>query len=389
MAELFGTPLGQLARGAENRAELGFGLEALKTLGEIEAQPTEREYKRSLGALHAAEAELKGADASAALQMQGWAGAFRESAAREQLAQTAADQGRIATIADVPKGGAAAAAAKPRSQADMLERLANFIEDNGGSPLSTSKMRQTISGIKEEESRVMSREVRAAHNAFVEESAMRAQRGGVAGFMAASPQNFAIGMMDPATRALMPKELPPNFAAARPFLQLIEQTSMKAQEQAELELKKRDTAAREARAGAGAAASSANRDLAKARLGMVNAELDAFQKNGGTKSPGAKELRAARTQASQAYIQAQAEKNFPLAPLRKEDRVLGQTYTAANGQRFKWMLPEGASSGWGKPGPDAGVAVLLPSQPKAVAGRVPVSAGAAAAADDSDEDDDD
>jgi len=334
MSDLFGTPLGEIARSESNRAGMLGGLQAQELMGKIAAQPAELQYKRSLGRLHEAEAQGKEAESAAQQQMLNlqleWSKG--ETAARAALVAGAESQGQVATVADL-KGGSAQAALRPVSQADSLRRFAEFAEKRGVPPLALAKLHKDIADIAQSEAIGAYRTAQAGD---IEDKATRAKRqelGGIAAAAAQDPRTYAAIMMDPQARKMLPPQLTGNYTTDAPVLRAIAQSSLDADKQADNARAEQDVASKIARRKSASAASGANVKLTQARLGIAQEVLTNLKKYGGPTAAAALDATRTTSEARQAAAAAAEAKNFPAMPLSEKDILSGQTYTL-NGKRY-------------------------------------------------------
>ena len=335
MSELFGAPSGIIAAQEQDRASTLSGLKAVQTMGEIAMQPAEMQYKKSLGRLHEAEAQGKEAEAAAAQQMldlqHEWS--QRELAARGQLIDGTAAQGREATAADL-KGGSAQAALAPTSQADSLRRFADYAEQRGVPPMALAKLHKEIADISEKEAIGGYRNAQAAEIQSKQAKEQRQQLGGMAEAAANDPRAYRAMMMDPQARKILPPQLTGDYATDRPVLQYIAKASMTANEQednarADLEAKNRA-----ARRNVGMAQANSAVALNKVRLDTAKEVLENLKKYGGPTAQATLDAKRTTSEARRAKLDADEAKAFPPMPLDPKAVVVGQPYTAPNGQKY-------------------------------------------------------
>jgi hypothetical protein len=334
-ADLFGAPLGIIAREEGNRAAMLGGLQAQKMLGEIAMQPAELQYKKSLGQLHEAEADERQANAAAQRQMldlqREWS--QKELDARSKLVEGAAAQGRTATVEDL-KGGSAQEALRPTSQADSLRKFADYAEQRGVPSMALMKLRKEIADISQSEAVGAYRSAQAADIKDRRASTQRQQLGGLAQTAASDPKSYAAIMLNPATRKLLPRELTGSYAADAPVLRAIAQASMTADQQADNARAEREAASRAARRGAGMAQAGAAIALTKVKLETAKEVLTNLKKYGGDTAEATLDAKRSMSEARRAAVVAKEAKAFPPAPLDPKDVEVSKSYTAPNGQRY-------------------------------------------------------
>jgi len=349
MSDLFGTPIGEIARGTENRNAMLGGLQAQKLMGEIAAQPAEAEYKQSLGRLHAAEAADKEATAAAQQQLLGLQKAWltAEDGARQTLVQAARAGGTEATVADL-KGGSAQAALRPVSQAESLRKFAEFAEAKGMPPLALAGLHKQIADIEQSEAQAAFRNAQAGDYADKQKKTAREQVGGLAAAAAADPKSYAAILMNPQTRALLPKQLTGSYATDAPVLRAIAQASMTANEQEDNARLAREAASKAAARGSANSARAANVKLSEVKLKTAEEVLANLKKYGGPTAEATLDLKRSTSEARRAVALAKEIKAFPPMPLDHTTVEVGGHYTA-NGKRWSVIGRDAA----GKP-------ILLP-----------------------------
>lgn len=344
MADLFGAPLGIMAKEESNRATLKSGLDAVKTMGEIAAQPTDLAYKQSLTRTHMAAADEAEASAAAAraaerVQLQ-FIEARAEAGARGQLVDGAASQGRLATVADLPPGGSVSKA----SAADELEALADFAKGKMP-PMQRAKILEKAAEIRQKEAAAASSEASAGVNQYKQEVARLGIVGNLAGSAALNEANYRAVMMSP-QRQLLPKELTGNYRTDAPILRAIEVASQDSIKRADLARKQQDSEA--TRRLTGANISRVNQTLANLQEQGKQIKLDLKQaeKTGGKYGPAAMEAKRLDAENRKSLIAARNAKNFPPAPLDPEGREFDQVYTARDGKtRAVWSLDPATGKG--------------------------------------------
>ena len=330
MADLFGAPVGIIAKQESNRAGLRSGLEAVKTLGEIAAQPTELAYKQSLTRGHVAqaaeqEAQAEAARASRQLQLD-FLESRQETDARRQLSEAAASQGRVATVGDLPPGGSVVKA----SQADELEAFLEF--SKGTLPLTEqAKLRNDIAEIKRKEAAGAASAAAAGVNAHKQQVAQFELVGNIAGAAGASEANYRAIMMSP-QRTLLPRELTGNYRTDQPILRAIEMASQDSIKRANLARELQDSESKRRLDSARMGEAAARVDKVRLESKALKRDYEQATKTGGKYSKEALDLKRAQTANAISLKQARDAQTYPLLSLDGEDATVGQIYTAANGK---------------------------------------------------------
>ena len=126
--------------------------------------------------------------------------------------------------------------------------------------------------------------------------------------------------------------IPQNLNSARPILERLVAEGMTLKEKAAAESADLSARARMASAGADQVRASASASLAKTREEFIRVRKDAFVKNEGYNTPGARERLEEMTEASKQRRQLQQLRQFPKAPLDDKLLKLGTVYTAQDGK---------------------------------------------------------
>lgn len=333
MAELFGAPLGIIAKQEGNQQEMLRGLTAQKMLGDIEAQPTELAYKRQLGSLHAADAALKmqevGSNAAMLRLQSDWAEQEARGGLADKISQT---EGRVATTADVPKGGAA----KAWSPATKLIELAQFAEARKVPPQLLTKLYESIAGIQKEEGVREHNTAQAAERRYTVESKERDELGGAAAAAASSPENYArISMFGGLPQEIL-KKLTGNYATDRKALQYLADSTRTAQQQADQARQAQELKLSGARVATSQAKANAYIQVAKARVDRLKQDADILEKTAGPKTQAYIDKLKTTSEAQRELTVAWELRNYPTVPLKAADRELGKVYTGSDGTRFRY-----------------------------------------------------
>lgn len=349
MADLFGAPIGILASDENIRQNALAGLQAQKLFGEIAQQPAELELKQAHARLFGAEASVKEQAARDAAELNRVAA---EVQARRSLSGQAAAQGRLATIADLPRNGSALA----QSQASPVEEFLAVARDRGIPETRLVPLAKEASLIRQQEA--------ATANSQAEQAVrqIKAQRerfgliGQLAGAAATSPIAWADAVMDPAKAALLPKELlGMPYEVAKDHLAGISQASIEADKRAELEMKRVQDEAHRKLWKAEEGKMGAQIKVLGARADILKETLAAEKKAGGKFSAEYADIKRADAENKRSLLAARDAKAFPPAPLDPELRQPDKLYTNAKGQRAIWRK-NGDVSGWepyGSPAPSA------------------------------------
>ena len=210
MAELFGAPLGMIAAGEQSRQNALAGLEAQKVMNTLALQPSQIELNKAHTGYYGAqtaEAQAK-ADAANVMQRLG-AGYTADVKARQAVIDGAAAKGETATVADQ------AASKKRPSPAQPLEDFAAYAVGQGASPVMLKDLYKEISTIHAQTAEGLWRDQEVSSAREKTERARRTETGGIATAAAASPEQYAAIMMNPALRDRLPKELTGDYNTDR------------------------------------------------------------------------------------------------------------------------------------------------------------------------------
>jgi hypothetical protein len=293
-------------------------------LGDIAQQPAELELKQTQARLFQADATSKEAEAVATQQM---------NELQRQFVLSAREAGKEATVDDLEPG-----TGKPKSQASALQRFADFAEGRGAPPTVTGKIREQISKIYEHEAIT---DYRGQQARQIEEKRALEHMGRVANVSAAaaaSPRDYALALMNPETRKLLPPGLTGDYATDRPVLEMITRAGQDSIKAADLKRKQEDSAQARLRSKAAASASSAAADVSRARADLTKQVKNDLVKNGGEKSPEARDARQVATDAKRAAEQAKLRKEFPPLILDPESREPNKMYMLADGRVARWEM---------------------------------------------------
>jgi hypothetical protein len=338
MADLFGAPVGFLAAGEEQRANVTNTLGALKTMGDIAQQPVDMALKQAHARYYGAEAGLKEAEA-ANLQMMA------------QLEAQFHAQGKNPTVEDLARGPQ-----QPQSQADQLMAMAAFAEDRGAPISITGKMRASAATILEHEAIAGYRNAQQQREAQRTLTERQTRVSNVAATAAESPQAYMTVLQDPELSGLLPRQLTGDWNTDRGVLSTIAKAGQDSIRRARLAQQQQEVGLTAARSQATIANAQASADLAKARRLEVEDRTERIKKNGGERSVEAADAKRSVVEARRAAREAKDRKEFPPMPLDPKLVIPGQSYTGANGTRYTIVGKAANGNPVGRP-----VAVSAPS----------------------------
>lgn len=350
MADMFGAPIGIGAAEADQRQNVLGGLQALKQMGEIAAQPQDLALKKAHTRLYEAEAGAK----------------ERELAAEEALGRLAAGQRNTPVDPEATPGSRAVNLGEQLMGAGYFSKGLKVVQAGVG--IDQKAAAAMAAQASAELRRINGQRKQLENMANLAQGVLNAD----------TPEAYAQARLYALEQGMDASRLPEVYNAnTKTVLQQVVAAGTKASEQLKLKEDALTGVARRAQLGASAAASSARVKVLQERERALKDDFDRREKTGGKYDPKVAEYKDALRDVRRAKLAAEDLKNFPPAPARPEDREPGKTYTAANGAKFKWMNgPEG------KP-----VAQLLKPPPLL---QAPGKATAAASddGDDSESDDD-
>ncbi len=324
MADLFGAPVGIIASQENNRQAITSGLANIKTMGDIAQQPAELELKQAQARLFGAEASDKEAAAAASQEM---------LKLQKEFVEGARANGKEATVDDLEPG-----TGKPKSQASQLEAFANFADKKGLPPLALAKVREEIAKIYEHEAITDYRSQQARQTEEKRALEHMTRVSNVSAAAAASPRDYALALMNPETRKLLPPGLTGDYATDKPVLEMITRAGQDSIKAADLARKQADSVQLRLRAKAAAALSHASADAATARKELTQQVKADVIKNGGEKSQEAKDVKTAATDAKRQATQAALRKEFPQLLLDPAAREPNKMYMLADGRIARWEV---------------------------------------------------
>lgn len=331
MAELFGAPVGMLAAGEQSRQNALVGLEAQKVMNTLALQPSQIELNKAHTGYYGAqtaEAQAK-ADAANVMQRLG-AGYTADQQLRQGVIDGKAAQGQTATVADLKGAGQKVSVAQP------LKDFAAYALGKGAPPTVLEKIYGEIATIEEKEAQGAWRNQEAISAEEKTGRARRTETGGIAAAAAASPEQYAAIMMNPALRDRLPPELTGDYNTDSRVLRAIGQASLDANQQADNKRQQAELDARQANFNAGEAKRDAQVAAATAQAELAAERLANLIKFGGENSQAAIEAKRAATEAAKARTAAAADKATPQLPLDPRSRKPGQLFKLPDGRTARW-----------------------------------------------------
>ena len=341
MADLFGAPQGIIASNELANTNMLSGLKAQEMLGTIAMQPAEMSLKQSQARLYGAEAGQKELANQNALMMLGLQKDFMQQqldTAKTTATQNAGEQGRLATVADLP-AHVLDPNAPPPSIADPLEKFAAYAVSRGVPPMMMTDTFEKIAAIKEKEGVGAYRSAQANEIAYKQTQEKLTRLGGVATAAIASPQQFAQAMLDPETAAMLPKGMNLlTYEQALPHLQHISTAALTTVQQNTVARQFQTDAEKKALDASTIAKNKSTAAAADARTALTTTYRDNVVKNGGTGTAEAKDAKESATTARDNADAAKFRLANPIAPLDPSARTIGNTYSSADGLHvFKWV----------------------------------------------------
>lgn len=322
MSDLYGAPSGIIAADKEARENLHSGLLAAKTLGEIEAQPTElrlkgahADYYQGLAAEHLAKA--------------------RDMQTLQQL-DLAVTQARAQGV-DLTVQDGQRIAAGPQSLAKPLEEQYQFGLRRGVPARLLVPLADKAATIRQKEAAAVNSSAEAEVRTL-RASKLQAERlGALATWGMQGPAAYQQMRAAAVEQGLPIDGLPDDYEEALPILRGTRDSSLSVKEQSDLKIRERQLEARKARNASQNAVDSARITLMRTRKDRLQQDYDLIQKNGGKDSPEALSARRALIASRRSLVEARERKDFPPAPLDPTARTFGKSYTAANGAHFVWQ----------------------------------------------------
>ena len=331
------------------------GMQAMKLLGEIAAQPDELVVKRAHARYYSA------------------AAAENESKARETE-----ELGRIARSV----GGG-----ETSDPLELLDRISSKMIESGR-PVAGAALADKAAGVRQKiastAASVASAELREARGA--ETKARRL--GGLLGAAMESPSSWPAIRMQAISEGYDMDGVPEDFGEAQGVIRPLAQASMTVAEQARVKAAQLQQGTREAAQRTRAAAAGAAIRASEARTRLTQERLRQAVKDGGENSSAAAALR--RSLAAESAVRTEGKKKLdetleggvPLAPANPALRRLGAVYKAPSGAGYvKWN-----GSAWERAAAPAGRS--LGTKAGEVLGSALRALGVSEALDEEDDDDD-
>jgi len=340
MSELWGAPSGILASEQLLQNNLKSGLDAVKTLGEIEQQPAQKRVLEAQAQRWEAEADQDKLKSAAFRQQQALDTEFSQEEAAARLAEIEGIEatGQQATVANTSRPGTA----RKVSAADRLLRYQEFLERRGAPISMTAGIAKGIADIRKDEALAFDHTWRGLKNEVQAGKEQADQLGAMATYGKQGPQQYAIMLAQAAEKGMPIDHLPRTFGpAAVAELDSIIQSAVTVKDQMELKLKAATEKRQEALAASTRAVNAANIKLIGARIKNLDSLIDARIKNDGPDSPDVAREKERRDALKAAQERYQDMERFPPAPVKVEDYKIehhGQTFTLANGARVRAIV---------------------------------------------------
>ena len=334
---MFGAPVGIVASDENARGNIGTSLGALKTLGEIEQQPADLALKQAHARYYGAEAGIKESQAAAMQRMQSIS---QEVAARRALSASAAAQGTLATINDLPPSGNLV----NKSQADNIEAVLAEAEQRGESEVNLIPLRKEASTIRQQEA------AQAAHASAAVSSQLDAVKkiNGIKGAFATAvlnnPDSYPQARLALSGMGIPTQGLPLTFD--RRTFEVMRDQAIEADKAVDNARQAAKDKAQQPLIQAQTAAARAAVGVRAARTRLLQQEYDEVVKNGGKYSPEAIRRRQVLSDAKEQEMQAKDLLKYPPLPLSQELVTAGKDYTAKDGSKLRAMEdPNGTITG--------------------------------------------
>ncbi|CAB4149457.1 hypothetical protein UFOVP1320_55 [uncultured Caudovirales phage] len=334
MSELYGAPSGIIASDQNIRQNIQAGLQAQKTLGEIEQLPADLALKQSHARLYGAEAIAKEEATAAMREARTWESRMTADMAAESQArlgligQIPATQGRNATVADLPPSGRASKA----SPVDQLQAQADWLTKNNAP-------RSMLNPLLEKISLVSQHMAAAEHNSAQAENqrALQAKTtldtiGGIAGTAARSPIDYLSITSNPAYRQYLPPGLTGNYWTDKPALQAIADASVEQKDKIRLAQEKLNTDSQIKLRDAETKTAVARERVLSLRADDLKTVADNGGKTNGPNSVSTREKNNQAIRASEERVFAAQLKFAPMIPLDPDvlKQNIGRMYTMAD-----------------------------------------------------------
>ena len=333
MAELFGAPLGMMAADEQSRQNALVGLEAQKVMNTLALQPSQIALNQAHTGYYGAQTAAENAKVEAASVMQRLGAGFTaDQKLRQGVIDEKAAQGQTATVADLKGAGQKVSVAQP------LKDFAAYALGKGASPTVLEKIYGEIATIEEKEAQGAWRnqEVLASQDKVSRDK--RTETGGIAAAAAASPEQYAAIMMNPALRDRLPPELTGDYNTDSRVLRAIGQASMDTNQQEDNKRQRAELDAQQARFAAGQALRDAKVAAADADFLLKYERYEQLAKNGQAVTEAGIKAKEEVAAAGRARRAAAADKAAPQLPLDLKARVLNKAYTIPDGRIATWEI---------------------------------------------------
>ena len=334
MSELYGAPSGIIASDQNIRQNIQAGLQAQKTLGEIEQLPADLALKQSHARLYGAEAIAKEEATAAMREARTWetrmaADMAAESQERLRLInEVPATQGRNATVADLPPNGTASKA----SPVDQLQAQADWLTKNNAPRSMLNPLLEKISLVSQHMAAAEHNNAQAENQRALQAKTTLDTIGGIAGTAARSPIDYLSITSNPAYKQYLPPGLTGNYWTDKPALQAIADASIEQKDKNTQEREKRNTDSQ-------ISFRTTETNVAKQREEVLRQRADDLKTvaaNGGkTNGPNSVSTREKNNQAiraSEERVFAAQLKFAPMIPLDPDvlKQNIGRMYTMAD-----------------------------------------------------------
>ena len=334
MSELYGAPSGIIASDQNIRQNIQAGLQAQKTLGEIEQLPADLALKQSHARLYGAEAIAKEEATAAMREARTWetrmaADMAAESQERLRLInEVPATQGRNATVADLPPNGKASKA----SPVDQLQAQADWLTKNNAPRSMLNPLLEKISLVSQHMAAAEHNNAQAENQRALQAKTTLDTIGGIAGTAARSPIDYLSITSNPAYKQYLPPGLTGNYWTDKPALQAIADASIEQKDKNTQEREKRNTDSQ-------ISFRTTETNVAKQREEVLRQRADDLKTvaaNGGkTNGPNSVSTREKNNQAiraSEERVFAAQLKFAPMIPLDPDvlKQNIGRMYTMAD-----------------------------------------------------------
>lgn len=301
-------------------------LNALKTMGEIQAQPVDMALKQAHAAYYDAEAKQKMQALQAAKDMQNVDAAFAAQQ-RDAAIKKAASEGRPATTADL----------KPADS--FLEREQQRLQFIQGKVPEA----QYAAELAKYATTAQHFAAAAHNNAQAVEQQASAQiktlkeKSNLAGALMANPDNYQDILKQAVAMGTDIKGFPPIYTPSiRPLLQAVQTQGIDAAKQLELGMKKTEDASQAHLRIVQEAKLNADIATEKVRKEKIETQIDFIKKIRGPASEAAADLKKLGAAAKRSEIEARERKAWRPMPLDPKQLTVGQGYVAVDGTKWNY-----------------------------------------------------